>query len=94
VCPSIESVIALGMYVKQRACREQYPLRRSSERQRSKGGSENRTEKDRRLDEAAEDREESHLVECCGAFIFEDLGCTVQSIGVLGRCLKPNLDDI
>lgn len=94
MCPWFKSVIALGRYVKQKACREQYPLRRSSERQRSKGGSENRTEKDRRLNEAAEDREKSHLVKCCRTFILEDLGRTVQSIGVLGRCLKPNLDDI
>lgn len=80
--------------MKQKACGEQYTMRRRSERQRSKGVSENRTEKDRRLDEAAEDRENSHLVKCCRTFIFEDLGCTVQGIGVLGRCLKPNLDDI
>jgi len=39
-------------------------------------------------------REKSYLVKSRRTLILEDLGCTVQSIGVLGRRLKPNLDDI
>ena len=36
----------------------------------------------------------SYLVECCGAFVLEDLGSTIQSAGVSGGRLKANFDDI
>ena len=37
---------------------------------------------------------ESYLVECCRAFILEDLGGSIESAGVSRGCLQADFDNI